>query len=359
MRMLLVCPEVFRADGGIARILRLYLKALCATAREGDEIAGVVLNDSDANDPRRSSYDGPALKTWVACGRRRLVFAWHVFRLARRTDRVICGHLHQLPLVRLAQKLNSRLNYCLIAHGIEVWRPYSRAERRALLGASCILCVSEYTRRQMQRFLPELDGRRLVVVPNALDPVVQAQAAPAVFPIPADGPRLLTVSRLSRADSYKGVDTLIEALPLVQRRYPATRLRVVGTGDDLPRLQELAAACRVSGSVEFSGRLDDRQLQAAYAACDLFALPSRREGFGLVFLEAMSHGKACLGARAGGIPEVVDDEVGALADYANISDLAAAVTDLVRHPRSPDLIRRRAESFGYEAFAQRLRTVLT
>ncbi|HEY4302463.1 MAG TPA: glycosyltransferase family 4 protein [Candidatus Didemnitutus sp.] len=358
MNSLLVSPEVFRTDGGIARILRLYLQALCANAGEHDEVAGIVLNDDNPAPPGLAAYSGPALRRWTACRRRRLQFVAHVVLQSRRADRVVCGHLHLLPIVRMAQRFQRRLTYSLVAHGIEVWRPYSAAEKRALLGAAQILCVSDFTRRQMLRFLPALDPRRLLVVPNALDPHLHSGSAPAVFPIPSDGPRLLTVSRLSAADSYKGIDTLIEALPRIRRRYPATKLRIVGTGDDLPRLQDLALRFDVNDAVEFSGRLDDEALQAAYAACDLFALPSRREGFGLVFLEAMSHGKACVGARAGGIPEVINERVGALAGYANISEITAAVIDLVRHPRPPEAIRRHADSFGFNILQQQLRAVL-
>jgi glycosyltransferase involved in cell wall biosynthesis len=210
----------------------------------------------------------------------------------------------------------------------------------------------------MRRFCPGLAPAQLVVLPNAFDPALShSAAAPASQPA-ANGPRLLTVTRLSSADSYKGVDTLIEALPLVRRQHPGATLRIIGGGDDRPRLESLARDRGVAASVEFAGNVNDDALRAAYAACDIFALPSRREGFGLVFLEAMSHGKPCLGARAGGIPEVIDDRVGALAEYANIPDIAAAVSDLVRQPRDPAVVRAHAGSFAFPVFRQRLSAAL-
>jgi glycosyltransferase involved in cell wall biosynthesis len=227
-----------------------------------------------------------------------------------------------------------------------------------LHNAHRILCVSDYTRQQMLRFCPTLDPTRLLVVPNTLDPFFQTSDGPASAPGPKVHPTILTVSRLSTADSYKGIDTLIEALPLVRRPYPEARLRVVGGGDDLLRLKALAVAQGVAEAVEFTGIVDDDALRAEYTACDLFALPSRREGFGLVYLEAMSHGKPCLGARAGGVPEVLNDRIGALADYGNIPDIAAAVIDLVRHPRDPDAIRRHVESFRFPVFKRQLAAAL-
>jgi phosphatidylinositol alpha-1,6-mannosyltransferase len=358
MRTLLLSPELFLAEGGIARIMRLYLKALCESAAPGDTVDCLVLNDEPKADARLSRYSSPALRSCRGTGRSHVGFVGRALWLGCTADQAVCGHLHLLPLLRLARLFNSKLHYSLVAHGIEVWRPYSASEQRALLGARHILCVSEFTRRQMLRFCPALNPAHLVVVPNALDPFfLPASGTPPAAPA-RPGPVILTVARLSAADAYKGVDTLIEALPRIRQQLPAARLRVVGGGDDAPRLRALAAALGVAEEVEFAGPVDDDTLRSAYAACDLFALPSRREGFGLVFLEAMARGRPCLGARAGGIPEVINERVGALAEYANIPDIAAAVIDLVRHPRDPNAIRAQAAAFGFPAFMQRLAAAL-
>ncbi|HEX2860151.1 MAG TPA: glycosyltransferase family 4 protein [Lacunisphaera sp.] len=358
MNSLLLSPELFLHDGGIARIMRLYLKALCEQATPNGRVDSVVLNDRSGPEPRLGEYANARLGEHLGCDRHKLAFIRHTLRLARRADLLVCAHLHHLPVAWLAQRLNSRLQYALVAHGIEVWRPYSLPETRALLGAHRILCVSEYTRRQMLRFYPRLAPERLVVVPNTLDPRVAAPISGRASAQPFALPRILSVGRLSAADRYKGYDTLIEALPDIRREYPAVRLRLVGQGDDQPRLAALAARRGVASSVDFLGSINDEALRAEYAACDLFALPSRREGFGLVYLEAMIHGKSCIGARAGGAPEVINDSVGRLVEYGNLSDLAAAVTELVRHPRDSAVVRRHAESFAFPAFQQRLAAAL-
>jgi len=355
MRTLLLAPALFAQNGGIERIMRLYLKALCKLAGPADRVDAVVLNDEPDRDPRLAQYATDRLGEWVGCSRAKGRFIRETIRLGRRADRLVCAHLHHLSIAWLARRFNRRLRYSLVAHGIEVWRPYSGLERRALLGAERILCVSEYTRRQLLRFCPELSAERLVVVPNTLDPSFESgpAAAPAFV-----GPRILCVTRLSASDSYKGVDTLIEVLPQLRRDFPLVRLRIVGQGDDLPRLTALAERLGVASSVDFLGPLPDEALRGEYASCDLFALPSRREGFGLVYLEAMTHGKSCLAARAGGAPEVVNVEVGCLVDYANLADLAAGLTDLARHPRDSGVVRRHAGSFAFPVFSRRLAEAL-
>ena len=351
MNVLLLSPEMFLHEGGIARIMRLYLQALCENVARVDS---VVLNDRPGPEPRLARYANARLGEHVGCDRRKLTFISQTLRLARRADLLVCAHLHQLPIAWLAQRFNPRLRYVLVAHGIEVWRPYSGLERRSLLGAHRVLCVSEYTRHQLLRFCPILAPERLVVVPNTLDPHFTPRPDEQSSTQPFALPRILTVGRLTSADTYKGFDTLIEAMPLIRQEYPAARLRIVGTGDDQPRLAELVQRLGVAGSVDFLGAVDDDALRLEYTACDLFALPSRREGFGLVYLEAMIHGKPCIAARAGGAPEVVNDTVGRLVDYGNIPDLAAAVGELVRHPCDSEVVRRHADAFAFPAFAQRL-----
>lgn len=358
MNFLLLSPELFRHEGGIARIMRLYLKALCEIAGPADRVDSVVLNDAPGPEPRLARYANDRLGEHVGCDHGKVRFIRHTLRLSGRADLLICAHLHQLPIAWLAACRHSRLKYLLVAHGIEVWRPYSWLERRALRGAHRILCVSEYTRRQMLRFCPDLSPARLVVLPNTLDPQFTPESGPPAVPALFALPRILSVGRLASADAYKGFDLLIEALPLVRREYPTARLRIVGQGDDQPRLLALATRLGVAGSVDFLGPIDDEALRAEYAACDLFALPSRREGFGLVYLEAMTHGKACIGARTGGAPEVINDSVGALVEYGNIADLAAAVAGLVRHPRDSEIVRRHADTFAFPAFQRRLAAAL-
>ncbi len=351
---MLLAPELFHAEGGIARILRLYLKALCDSAQPGDSVVSVALNDSEVSDSRLARYSSPALQTSVGCARNKFNLVRQVATLAENCDRILCGHLHLLAVAWLVRQISSGLEYDLVAHGIEVWRPYSIIETQALLGARRIFCVSDYTRAQMLRFCPALDPARLIVVPNALDPFFFPPVESTTRPPPASNPRILSVSRLTAADNYKGIDTLIEALPLVRRVHPETRLRIVGSGDDSARLQSLAARLGLAAAVDFCGLLSDEQLRVEYAACDLFALPSRREGFGLVYLEAMAHGKPCLGARAGGAPEVISDRAGVLAEYGNITDIAFAVSDLVRHPRRPADVHAQADSFNFTVFKSRV-----
>lgn len=353
MKTLLLCPEIFASESGIQRVMRLYLKALADAARAPeDAVRLVALNDRIFPPEELARYAGGRLEAAVACGQRKGRFLAASLRLSRGCERLVCGHVRQLAAARLAKWLRPRLDYYLVAHGLEVWRPFGALERLALRGARRIFCVSEFTRAQLQARCA-LPSARLAVLPNALDPYF-APGAPAVAAADGGAPVLLTVSRLGRDDAYKGIDHLIAALPAIRREIPAARLQVAGRGDDAPRLQALAAQNGLDGAVEFSGFVPEARLRSLFAGCALFALPSEREGFGLVFLEAMAHGKPCVAARAGGVPEVIDESSGLLVPYGDVPALAAACVAALRRPWDAAAIRRRAEYFSFARFQQRL-----
>lgn len=356
MKTLLLSPETFRTEGGIPRIMRLYWRALGETSTGDASVTCISLNDGAVDATRLAPYRTGALAAFVGCSRSKAVFLREVLRHARTGSRIVCGHLHLLPTAWLARTLHLASDYYLVAHGIEVWRRYSWLERRALHGARRIFCISSHTRAEMLRHDPTLPVDKLVVVPNTFDP--------HLFPLvarPENRPRgtsILTVGRLNREDAAKGFDTLIEALAVLRRRIPGATLRIVGGGDDTPRLVGLARDLGVAEAVTFTGSVDDAALRREYEACDVFALPSRKEGFGLVYLEAMAHGKPCLGARAGGTPDVVNEQVGALVQYGDVAGIAGALENLLQRPVDPVAIQRHAATFAFPAFKQRLAAAL-
>jgi glycosyltransferase involved in cell wall biosynthesis len=106
--------------------------------------------------------------------------------------------------------------------------------------------------------------------------------------------------------------------------------------------------------------LESQQLNDAYERCDVFALPSRGEGFGLVFLEAMSHAKPVIGGAHGGTPDIIEDGIsGYLVSYGDVP----AVTDRLRRLLTNEHLRRRMgtaardrvlQDFTFERFSAEL-----
>lgn len=286
---------------------------------------------------------------------------------ARRPLLVLALHPHLAPVVALMKLRSPRFRSIVFAHGIEVWRPLTGLRSRALRRADLVAAPSEDTARHLaaeQKIRPE-KIRRLAW---GLDPEFEQRLAaapparPKAFP---EGSRIiLTVGRWNSAERYKGADTLISALPSVLRAAPDARLILVGDGDDRPRLEELARTEGVSEKTRFVHGISQEELFACYAHCDLFALPSGGEGFGLVFLEAMAHGRPVIGGAHGGTPDVVDDgETGLLVQHGDIAQLARAVESFLTDPAAAGAMgargrRRVQEMYTFERFQSRLQSIL-
>lgn len=176
---------------------------------------------------------------------------------------------------------------------------------------------------------------------------------------------LLTVGRLV---PRKGVDKVLEALPLVLKQHPEVRYVIVGDGPDRQRLQRLAQEIGVADCVIFTGRVPD--VKPYLRACDIFVLPTREErrgdieGFGLVYLEAAAMGKPVVASPVGGAAEaVVAEQTGLFVNPFDPQEIASAVCRLLN---SPELARQMGEAgrqrvlqeFTWERTALRLLTMM-
>jgi len=175
---------------------------------------------------------------------------------------------------------------------------------------------------------------------------------------------ILTVGRWLANERYKGMDTLITTLPRLLTQWPELQLLAVGDGDDRAWLEELAEQNGVKRHVHFLSGLSYEQLAACYSACEIFALPSRGEGFGLVYLEAMARGKPVIGGAHGGAPEVIEDGVtGYLVPHGDAAQLASSVDTLLADPELGQKMgergRQRVErDFQFSVFANSLKKIL-
>ena len=147
---------------------------------------------------------------------------------------------------------------------------------------------------------------------------------------PGRGPTILNVARQYRR---KGTRTLLAAMIEVENAFPGVQLRIVGGGPELPALRRQARRLGLEEAVRFLGELPDDQVRRELLGADLFCLPSRQEGFGIVLLEAMAAGTPIVSTTAGAIPEVAPDgEVAQLVEPGDPGALAAALIDLLDDP---------------------------
>ena len=249
-----------------------------------------------------------------------------------------------------------RAPYLVPLYGIEVWRPLSQDRQRALANATVRFAISAHTLERARPFCPDLDG--VPVLPLALEEREPAGLVDAGLLDRIGDGFLLIVGRMAASERYKGHDQILEALP------QGARLVVVGEGDDRPRLESRAREMCLGNRVVFTGFVSEATLAELYRGCAAFVMPSRGEGFGLVYLEAMRAGKPCVAARGGAAEEiVVDGETGFLLDPDDRRELATILATLLDRP---ERARRMGEAgrarwqrdFRLERFQERLEPML-
>jgi phosphatidylinositol alpha-1,6-mannosyltransferase len=335
----------FGACGGIAQYNRDFL---AAAAGRGHGISVV---------PRRgSSVRLPEGVRQVRAVPNKAAYAIAALRESRRLrpDVVFCGHLYHAPLAGWLARLTGAV---LIAqlHGIEVWGPMRARCVAALEGADLILAVSRDTRARALALL-DVAPERIAVLNNTVRPQFtpgDRLAARQRFGL-ADEFALLTVGRLDPREAYKGHDRVIPLLGRLAEHDPRVTYLVAGAGDDRARLETLGEANGVAGRVRFLGQVDDDALPDLYRAADLFALPSRGEGFGIAFLEAMACGTPAIGLDEGGARDALGE--GALGACVAEDAFAEALLRLVTQGgrSGPDLADEVQARFGNPVFAGRV-----
>jgi phosphatidylinositol alpha-1,6-mannosyltransferase len=271
---------------------------------------------------------------------------------------VVCSHLHLAPAARVLSWRGRRPT--IILCGIEAWVGLRAAEHWAISGGE-IVAISQHTVDRFRRANPALASIDIAVCHPGL-PV--RSPGPEMMPVgDAVSRTALIVARMSSAERYKGHDALLDVWPDLLSRHPNAVLAVAGDGDDRPRLEARVTALGLTRAVRFLGRVDDRQLDELYRSCRLFVMPSRDEGFGLVFLEAMRAGKPCIGGR-GAASEIIEHGVtGLIVDPDSRHELSVALERLYREPDTCDQFgaagrERFLSSFTDDGFRARFMTLI-
>jgi glycosyltransferase involved in cell wall biosynthesis len=358
-------PEL-DAPGGVQRAGRHMAAVITEfAASRGMECRLLSLNDSP--ELHRMTSSGHEF-VFTGCDRGKARFAAAALKAARRKAKVVlAGHPNLAPVARLMKFVAPRMKSIICTHGVEVWEPLPGMRRRALQNAHLVLAPSEYTADHVKTDQGVLAGR-MKVLPWALDPQFEAMVAgSAKSGVPEGFPKgrvILTVGRWLASERYKGMDTLITALPKMLPRWPELQLVAVGEGDDREWLEDMAQENGVRMHVHFLSGLSYTQLAACYSACEIFALPSRGEGFGLVYLEAMACGKPVIGGAHGGAPEVIEDgKTGYLVHHGDTVQLATSIETLLANPEMAREMGKRGKErveheFRFNVFAKSLKKIL-
>ncbi len=229
--------------------------------------------------------------------------------------------------------------------------------RRALGEAAAVVAVGSPLLRFLQEQFPPGDLPKVVErIPNGVDPALIRRVREGTRPAGTDGLRIVSVCNLWRV---KGVDVNLEALGILRRRgIDAWWYTVVGDGPERAVLERLAARLGIADRVRFVGRMAHEEALREMASADLFSLPSRREAFGIVFLEAMASGLPAVGCLGTGAEDLIREGVTGLLVPPDDPEALATVlerllADAGRRRELGAAGRLRAQGFTWREMAER------
>lgn len=265
---------------------------------------------------------------------------------------LLVWHLSLLRLVPLFKV--PRAHTVLFLHGIEAWHTHDPLTRFLLEHVHLFLANSAFTWQKFNALLPAAKQKRYRVVHLGVGLLRNERVSPA------SPPKALILGRMSRAEDYKGHRELIGVWRRVQQNIPQAQLWIAGDGDLRPELEHLVEEKGLRDAVRFYGEVTEAAKQLLVQQSRCLVMPSRGEGFGLVYLEAMRMGRPCLVSDCDAGREVVNPpEAGLAVNPGDPEALANAICRLLTpgpewEAWSQHARRRYEENFTAAHFQQRL-----
>jgi glycosyltransferase involved in cell wall biosynthesis len=272
------------------------------------------------------------------------------------TRLTLVWHLGLLKLVPFMHQRGASI--AVFLHGIEA-RRQGWLTRSLLARVALFLSNSDHTWQQFVSFNPQVRAWPHQTVHLGVGESIQGPLR-----LPPDPPRVLMLGRMASGEGYKGHQEMLDAWPQVLQRVPEAQLLIAGDGNLRPTLEHLVEQRDLRASVHFLGTVTEEQKQALLINSRCLALPSRGEGFGLVYVEAMRLGRPCLVSTADAGREVVNPpEAGLAVDADDHRAVSEALWQLMTPGAAWDQWSRQARQryereFTASHFQQRLLAAL-
>jgi phosphatidylinositol alpha-1,6-mannosyltransferase len=352
---LVLLTDGFGGLGGIAKFNRDFLEALDGSGifKRVVALPRLIPQPIAEATPQLVVYDHKAARGKMAFLSRLTVHAlWN-----SRIDLVICGHIHLLPAAWLVTRLRGA-RLILIIHGLEAWTPsHKYLAKWFARRVDAFIAVSKYSAERFTKW-SGVSMNRAFILPNCVDlQKFRPQGRDPTLIARHDlksSKVILTVGRLVSEDRYKGFDPVIEVMPELIRRFGNLKYMIVGDGPDRQRLEAKVDGLGLANHVIFAGYVPESEKPAYYNLADVYAMPSRGEGFGIVLLEAAACGVPIVGSQVDGSREaLLDGKLGQLVDPGDRSQLIQTITKTLEDGSSR-LRSELIENFATEAFKARV-----
>lgn len=377
MKILLLVSELFKGTGGIQRFNNHLVRALLEL--------GHTLNIISINDTKALNFSSSQLLSLSTSQLQFLPSARHpLFRkplfvvdtlvqaIKFKPNLILCGHVNFSPLCMVLSKI-FKIPYFTLTYGVDVWN-LNGLKLSGLKHSQEVITISSYTKGLLLDQLNGYSEDRIFLLPCAVDserfkPKPKSEYLMDKWQIKNDDKVILTIARLSKSEKYKGYDKVMLALSqllnLPASQLPNFKYIIGGSGDDMDRINGLIKDNGLEDKVILTGFIPDEEIVDYYNLCDVFIMPSKGEGFGIVFLEALACGKPVIaGNKDGSTDAVIDGELGILVDPDNVDEIADAIIKVLKGDATEKLLdseylrKNVLKAYGFDRFKERLKTLI-
>jgi phosphatidylinositol alpha-1,6-mannosyltransferase len=363
-KVLFLNLTAFSQTGGIEKFNRCFLKALF----ELEDAGNVYSNAHSLYDEQTSDRYYPSEK-YTSFSKSRVKFVLQSLYKARRFNCIIIGHINLAIIGCILKLLYPEKKIFVITHGIEVWGKLPMLQRILLRRADKILSVSKFTKDKMLN-RQEINEKLISIFPNTIDPFFaipkefkQEISLRKKYNLEQSDLVLFTLTRLSDKEKYKGYDIVVQCLPELLKTHRNIKYIIAGKYDEneKKRLDELIQKLNLQEHVFLTGFIDEEKLAAHYQMSDVYIMPSKKEGFGIVFIEAMTCGLPVIAGNIdGSVDALRNGELGTLINPDNKEEIISAINKVLldKHNYINDhnsLQQKTLEYFGFPKFKERLK----
>lgn len=367
-KVLFLTLKVFGFTGGIEKVCRTICRSLYDLSQE-DLVVSTVHCMYDKAYNRDSRY--LRKQQYVAFDGNRKYFVIKSLLKGIQSDVVILSHINLLSIGYLIKRFSPKTKVYLIAHGIEIWRKLPDTKLKALNRLDKIFAVSHYTKEKIKSEHKIVDDK-IEVLNNCLDPFyyfpsdfTKPQSLLKRYNLTRDHTILISLSRLSSSEKYKGYDNVIKILPQLIQKDPNVVFLLAGKADEeeQARLEKLIADYKIGNHIKLIGFVDEAEISDHFLLSDIFVMPSKKEGFGIVFIEAMASGlKVVAGNKDGSVDALNNGKLGKLVDPDNLKEVETVLSELLVQPSGDaeklDLQKKVYEVFSYEKYSASIKNII-
>lgn len=327
----------FSKTGGLEKVNRTILKCLSSINNQNINIEAWSLYDENID----SKYFPEA--AFKGFGKSKIKYVFDMILNHRRWEKVLVGHINLAFVIRIIKFVNPKLKIILIVHGIEVWDKLKSNKLWLLENADRVISVSDFTKNIIIN-QSNIKEKNISVLSNCLDPYFPSNLIKNKpdylnerYNIESNTTVILTITRINSKEGRKGYDKVIEVLHKIAELNSSINFKYILCGkyelNEYDRLMLKIQELNLTNKVILTGFIKEEELIDHYRLGDIYIMPSKKEGFGMVYIEAAACGLQVIAGNVDGSAEaLLNGKIGHLVNPDSQGEIFKKLYSILEKP---------------------------